>query len=397
MKRKPFASIIILIIFTVILAGCGGAGTPTPVDAPDPKQETAEETKTPEKTPTPEVSEPKEDEETKPEPETKQESSEPVNNFYIHRFDSYDDLLYAYKEAQDRHYTNDQIEQIFGWGGSLLDYGWPDNTSPYDVGYVYYDVDSDGTDEMILTFGKDIVEIYSYFTDKVQRFYSAPYGYEITLYPDGILKQYAPETSQFPGTTWYSYDADLAGYYADFEKSDSTGEYYTFCHRDFSGPEHDELVARLREDPDADMPVWIYEYEDWISEADYKKLVPKTKPIKLPEGKKLADVALPDGYEPRFAANDDPKDEVIPEYFRYVKSPDGYANMRSGPGTEYDIICRVPTGEQLEVYRMNALDSKGKTWVKVVYWHPTGEKQADGTDDPGTTETGWIAESQLDE
>ena len=58
--------------------------------------------------------------------------------------------------------------------------------------------------------------------------------------------------------------------------------------------------------------------------------------------------------------------------------------MRTGPGTEYDVICKVPTGEQLEVYRVNAVDFKGKTWVKVIY------------SNSGVTEMGWIAESQLD-
>ncbi len=383
-------------ISAMLLAGCGVKEAVTSADDPKPKQEVAEEQINPTDTQVPEIPVSEEKEETASDPDTQQDPSEIVDDSYVRRFDSYDELLYAYKEVQDRHYTNDQIERIFGRGESLLDYGWPDNTSSYDVGYVYYDVDSDGRDEMILTLGKDIVEIYSYFTDKVQRFYSAPYGEEVTLYPGGILKQYAPETSQFPGTTWYSYDADLAAYYADFQESDSTGEYFTFCHHDLSGPEYDEIAARLREDPDADMPVWIYEYEDWISEADYKKLVPKTKPIKLSEGKKLADVVLPDGYKPRYESNEVNKDETIPEYFIYVKSSDGYANLRMGPGTEYDVICRIPNGDSMEVYREIATDKKGRKWLKVAYWHPEGTSQLDGSDDPGVTETGWIAESQVE-
>lgn len=42
-----------------------------------------------------------------------------------------------------------------------------------------------------------------------------------------------------------------------------------FCHYDFSGPERDALEASLREDPDADMPVWIYEFEDTMTKSDY--------------------------------------------------------------------------------------------------------------------------------
>lgn len=88
-------------------------------------------------------------------------------------------------------------------------------------------------------------------------------------------------------------------------------------------------------------------------------------------------------------------EETIPEYFEYVTSPDGYANLRSGPGTEYDIICRVPTGEALEVYRGGATDTKGKTWHKVAYWtddEELREKYGDG----GWFISGWIAVSELD-
>ena len=88
--------------------------------------------------------------------------------------------------------------------------------------------------------------------------------------------------------------------------------------------------------------------------------------------------------------------ETIPEYFIYVKSPDGYANLRKGPGTEYDVICQIPTGDSMEVYRETARDQKGKKWLKVAYWHSEGTPLPDGTDDPGVWETGWISESQVE-
>ena len=393
--RKSFLTFIILLFGCELLAGCGSRKAAS-ADAPEPVREEAVEqvilTETPEQeTAEPEGQETPGQEVTEPE---EQLISDHKNNYYIHMFDSYEDLLCLYKEAQDRHYTDEQIELIFGYGEALLQYGWPDETSSYDVGYIYHDVNDDGSDEMILTFDNEIVEIYSYFGKKVKRFFSARYGDEITLYPGGILKKYAPETSDFPGTIWYSYDAGLGEYFADFEES--YGEYYVFCHYDFSGPERDALEARLREDPDADMPVWIYEFEDMITKSDYQKLLPKSKPIKLPAGEKLADIELPDDYTPRYEAQEGYEDETIPEYLIYVKSPDGYANLRKGPGTEYDVICQIPTGESMEVYRESATDQKGKKWLKVAYWHPDGISQSDGSDDPGTWETGWISESQVE-
>ena len=88
-------------------------------------------------------------------------------------------------------------------------------------------------------------------------------------------------------------------------------------------------------------------------------------------------------------AVDNTGDETISEYFLYVKSSDGYANLRTGPGTEYDIICKLQNGEELEVYRGNATSKDGKTWLKVAYY--------DGDDSDGDYwTTGWIAESQVE-
>ena len=84
-------------------------------------------------------------------------------------------------------------------------------------------------------------------------------------------------------------------------------------------------------------------------------------------------------------------EETIPEYLVYVKAPDGYANLRTGPGTEYDIICQIPNGESLEVYREDAISENDKRWLKVAYY-----READNEDGYEWL-TGWIAESQLEE
>ena len=86
--------------------------------------------------------------------------------------------------------------------------------------------------------------------------------------------------------------------------------------------------------------------------------------------------------------SDNTMEETIPEYFVYVGAPDGYANLRTGPGTEYDIICQIPNGESLEVYRGDATAKNGKKWLKVAYWRG-------GDDDPDPWVSGYIAESQL--
>ena len=88
-------------------------------------------------------------------------------------------------------------------------------------------------------------------------------------------------------------------------------------------------------------------------------------------------------------ADSETEEGTIPEYFIYVKTSDGYANLRTGPGTEYDVICRIPDGEALEVYREDATAKNGKRWLKVAYCVSVDEEKADWV-------TGWIAESQTE-
>ena len=396
--RKSLLRLMISIMGCMIITGCNGPES-AKTEVPEPVMEKEDDNITPTETPVPDSPEPEssvQEDEKSPDSEEviADKPSDMADNFYIHTFNSFDELLYLYKEAQDRHYTNDQIETIFGYGEPLLDHGWPKETSSYDVGYVYYDVNMDGTDELIITFDNKIVEIYSYFGDTIRRFYQTWHDRDVTLYPDGILKTYAPDTSEFPGTAWYSYDARLGSYFEDFEES--RGEYYTYCHYDLSESDYEEIEAISRRNPDGDLPVWIYEWDDQLTKSQYDKLLPKSKPVKLPAGNKLADINLPDGYKTRYEANETSEEETIPEYFIYVKSPDGYANLRKGPGTEYDVICQIPTGDSMEVYRETARDQKGKKWLKVAYWHSEGTSLPDGTDDPGVWETGWISESQVE-
>ncbi len=77
--------------------------------------------------------------------------------------------------------------------------------------------------------------------------------------------------------------------------------------------------------------------------------------------------------------------ETITEYYyAYVNAPDGYVNLRTGPGTEYDIICPIPNGEALELCNEEAIASNGKKWIKVAYYVDGGWN------------TGWVIASQIE-
>ncbi len=73
--------------------------------------------------------------------------------------------------------------------------------------------------------------------------------------------------------------------------------------------------------------------------------------------------------------------EGDPGYVEVISS-DGYVNLRTGPGTEYDILTEIPTGSELAVYE-TAYSSSGKTWYYVGYSAGTYYNE------------GYVAESQV--
>ncbi len=240
-----------------------------------------------------------------------------------------------------------------------------------DSGYLMYDVNADGCEELIIVNQGRIDEIYGSYKGKLHSAFSAPDGSEVLLYPQGMLKQPAPDSSEYTGTIWQQYYPDFGDYLPVYEERD--GEYYTFCAYDLSENDMKE-INRSMEDI-GEYPVWVGEWFDMLTKKEYDNLVPKTRPVKL----------LPaDAFSDRSAL------EVKPETLFYVKASDGYANLRTGPGTEYEIICQIPNGDNMEVYRKSALSESGKKWLKVTYF-----TEADN-EDGYTWLTGWVAESQLE-
>lgn len=268
-----------------------------------------------------------------------------------------------------------------------VDEWWPKYDSPEDVlddylkthdgalpdglGYLMYDVNADGYEELIITVQDRIEEIYGNYKGKLHQAFSTYADYEVTLYPEGMLKMTSPDTSEDTETCWQQYFPDLGDYLRVFEEAN--GEYYTFCAYDLTKNDMDEINQSL--ESTGDYPVWIGEWLDMISKKEYDSLVPKTKPVKLLKA---------DAFSDRSAL------EVKPETLLFVEASDGYANLRTGPGTEYEIICQIPNGGEMEMYLKNATSESGKKWLKVTYY--TDADNEDGY----TWLTGWIAESQLE-
>ncbi|MBO4901560.1 MAG: hypothetical protein J5518_02020 [Lachnospiraceae bacterium] len=221
------------------------------------------------------------------------------------RYDLYLEVLAKYKEAQDQKYTADQAMEM-GIYSELVQYGWPDAVDPDAVKYLYYDVDSDGYDELIITYYDDIVDIYGYDGEKVRLAYSTPYRGITELYPDGMLLMLFSLNASDYRAEWYQYDAALGDYLTVFEKlhTDESGdEYYLFCAYGMTDEEHAEVEECYR--ANGDYPVWLHEWADMLDQAAYEKLAPKSDPLKLPEGERISDLDLSASPKPQNAGAPD--------------------------------------------------------------------------------------------
>ena len=273
---------------------------------------------------------------------------------------------------EDETEQEDETVQESGPVQDLLDRYMKDPNTK-DFKYVMYDVNADGIEELIFTDSQGrIAEIYGTRNGEPVGTVVSSDDLEITLYPKGMLKSQTVGGTDDSVTIWYQYFAEWGDFLAVFEELN--GEYYTYCAYDLNEEEISQINTSIADT--GDYPAWINERGDKITQKEYDRIVPKDDPVTLID---------PDPLSDRDAL------DVIPEYLRYVNAPDGYANLRTGPGTEYEVICKVPQGDDLEVYRKEATSKDGKKWLKVTYLteENTAEYGSAWLD-------GWMAESQLE-
>lgn len=203
-------------------------------------------------------------------------------------FDSYADLLFKYKEAQDRAYSQEQVEAL-GLSTELIQRGWPWSDRGDDVRYQFLDVNGDGANELVTCFGS-IIDIYSVSSGSLQYAYGSLYRSESELYPDGMLcERYAPSMMN-ASTTWYCFDAKNGQYFPAVQMTCevTTGEpanvhYYTFPYG--TAPvETAESYSNGGDDRS-----WIWNHSGEITKEAYEAMCSSAQPLQLPEGAKLAE------------------------------------------------------------------------------------------------------------
>ncbi|MCR4654777.1 MAG: hypothetical protein K5770_00880 [Lachnospiraceae bacterium] len=201
----------------------------------------------------------------------------------------YYDVLYQYKLILDREYSVEQIEDMGLWT-SLTEQGWPSSSKKKDVRYLFYDVDENGTDELIITCDNEIADIYGYDGFKVRYVYGN-YADKVSLYPGGMLKEEVSYQESGDCESWYQFDTGMGDFFPVIEMysyEEGENEYYTFG---FDESVRDEIESSYREF--GQYPVWTYEWADMLTEKEYKALCPKEEVVKLPKGISISDIELP--------------------------------------------------------------------------------------------------------
>lgn len=181
---------------------------------------------------------------------------------YVEEYDSSADVLYAYRDAQDKKAD----------------------------GYTYYDIDSDGRDELFITYEGRIADIYGYYGNKMRCAFSAMDGYTATVYPGGMLKtEYSGDDGDFE-ESWYVYYSSLGDYLRALDNSN--GEYYEVCGWDLEGDALKEIEDSYKNY--GYYPEWIGEWFGEMTRSQYESCLPKSKSVKLPKSEKLSDVIVVD-------------------------------------------------------------------------------------------------------
>ncbi len=232
-------------------------------------------------------------EEPSPTPEEKPEEIDPADKT-PGREECYEEILGSLKAVMNGQCTREELEAA-GIYSSLWEYGWTTAEGEDAIHYLYYDVDGDGTDELIISYRDKITDIYGFDGKRARKTVWPSADSTMTIHPDGMLKMTYAATNGDSGEMWFQYDAILGDYFSVFEKryEAAYGEsYYTFCYYGLEGEEYDEVVKAYQENND--YPVWIGEWADELTKEEYEKIVPKTEGIKLPEGEDFSGVPIPE-------------------------------------------------------------------------------------------------------
>lgn len=198
---------------------------------------------------------------------------------------SLEDVLDKYREAQDGKYSEEQVLEL-GLETELIQHAWPFATAPEDLKYLYYDVNDDGKDELLIIYFGYLADIYGLDEDGcAQLAFSCPYRAIANLYPNGYLREDYSYTAANAGSRWYRYDPVIARFipYIGMNYNSITGEDpgydYYILNEESDWPDIEEAYRLF-----GDAPVWMWERSDDLTEEQYNNIAMSGEGVQLPEG-----------------------------------------------------------------------------------------------------------------
>ncbi len=191
--------------------------------------------------------------------------------------EAYEHILDIYKAAAEKglSYEEAYVDPI---ERSLWDTGWAQGLGG--GGYVYYDVNKDGTDELIILYNGEIKDIYGFDGEKAVLAFGVAERESITLYEDGKIYSVFG-TMNYAMEGWAEFNPNLGMYFKTAEKTytPTAGDpkdvqYFLMCAGD---GEWEEIEEAYREY--GGIPVWAYEISEEITKEEYEKFASKEKEV----------------------------------------------------------------------------------------------------------------------
>ena len=203
--------------------------------------------------------------------------------------DSFMDLLFKYKEAEQGAYSEEQLKAMNLRTG-LTQHGWPWSGAASEASYRFFDVNGDGLNELIISYYGNIIDIYAVGGDRLNYAYGGLYRGEASLHEGGLLEELFAPSMNHASTTWYRFDP-AAGFYfpafrMDYQVTQNEPEdvhYYTFPY------ETDKEGTVRRYLAGGEDQEWMWKYSSEITKEAYDALCATSGSIQLPEGSKFAD------------------------------------------------------------------------------------------------------------
>ena len=202
-------------------------------------------------------------------------------------FAAYKEILSYYHGAMEGQYDEEALNEA-GIYTAMVNYGFPGNGYlPEELGYLYFDIDSDGVSELLIIYMEGIQDIYGFDGTKAVYAYGCPYRGEAFLHTDGTLEEFYG-TNTYASVTWYRMNgsigrllpvADRTYSPVEHEEEDDHSEYHVFA----AEGEWEQIEQAYWDS--GEIPVWAYEWGDVISKAEYEGYASLAPEVHLPDAK----------------------------------------------------------------------------------------------------------------